>query len=480
MEQQPAPAPGRSRPGWAAPGSSAGTNGVEEPTTEQPPPFQEAPTSELAPPPFAPPYEPARPAAPTLARRDAPTPPPLPPPLALDDPADPVLPISPPTYEPSPFGRGPIPPLPPLPAYARPPEPSGTPRHLVAVAVLCSALMAALVTGGLFVAFDRDPPSQVAAPSSRLEGSSGLDIQALLARAQPSVVTIHTDEVTSREETGAGTGVVISSDGDVLTNSHVVGRAQTVRVTLDNGTEYSAEVVGSFLDADVALLRIEGVSDLAAAQLGTSADARVGDEVVAIGNALNLGASPSVTRGIISALDRIIEAPGVTLRGLIQTDAAINPGNSGGPLLNARGEVVGINTAIAADAQNIGFAIPIDAIKPLIEELRQGRGEITPDTAFLGVSSQSVEELTVDQRDQLGISASRGAVITEVSPDSPAADAGLEVGDVVVGLDGGSISTAADLVEAIRQQQAGDEVTIEYERGGRQRETSAELTRRGG
>ncbi len=121
-------------------------------------------------------------------------------------------------------------------------------------------------------------------------------------------------------------------------------------------------------------------------------------------------------------MDRIIEAPDVTLRGLIQTDAAINPGNSGGPLLDAAGEVIGINTTIAADAQNIGFAIPIDVIKPLIEELRQGRGEITPETAFLGVSSQSVSDLSSDQLDQFGISASRGAVITEVAPDSPAAE----------------------------------------------------------
>jgi S1-C subfamily serine protease len=187
-----------------------------------------------------------------------------------------------------------------------------------------------------------------------------------------------------------------------------------------------------------------------------------------------------VTRGIISALDRIIEAPDVTLHGLIQTDAAINPGNSGGPLLNAAGAVVGINTAIAADAQSIGFAIPIDDIKPLIDELKEGRGEITPDTAFLGVSSVSVSELTTDQLDQFGISASRGAVVTEVAPDSPAANAGLEVGDVIVGIDGQSISSAAEVVEAIRNRQEGDEITIEYERDGRKRTAEATLSRRGG
>ena len=179
-------------------------------------------------------------------------------------------------------------------------------------------------------------------------------------------------------------------------------------------------------------------------------------------------------------MDRIIEAPDVTLRGLLQTDAAINPGNSGGPLLDAAGEVIGINTAIAADAQNIGFAIPIDDIKPLIDELRQGRGEVTPETAFLGVSTKSVGDLSSDELDQFGISASRGAVVTEVAPDSPAADAGLEVGDVIVALDGQSITTGSQLVDSIRSHAPGDKVTVEYERSGRKHEADITLDRRGG
>jgi S1-C subfamily serine protease len=353
---------------------------------------------------------------------------------------------------------------------------------MIAIVAACSAIVAALITGSLLLAFDRDEPTAIGAPSSRLEGSSGLDIQALLAKAQPSVVTIHTDDVASTrgENGGAGTGVIVSRDGDILTNAHVIARAQRVSVTLDDGTEHAAEVVGSFPAADIALVRVVDAIDLTPAQLGNSSDARVGDEVVAIGNALNLGASPSVTRGIISALDRIIEAPDVTLEGLIQTDAAINPGNSGGPLLNAQGEVIGINTAIAADAQNIGFSIPIDDIKPLIDELRQGRGEVTPDTAFLGVSSQSVSSLGPDVLDEYGISASRGAMITEVTPDGPAADAGLEVGDVVVSFDGVDIGSADALVEAIRSHEPGDEVVVEYERDGRKREATVELDRRGG
>jgi putative serine protease PepD len=497
VEQHPAPTPRRFPPGWAAPGSSAGaTSGADEPTIEQQPTFREAPTTELAaptsvppppPPPtgFEPPFQPparAEPSSGPSRPGGAIPPPPLPRPSETDR-TGPVLPDSPPTYESSPFGSGGGA-LPPLPAYVRPePAPtSGPSRVAVAVMLACSALVAAIVTGALFLAFDRNSTPAAAPPSSRLEGSSGLDIQGLLAKAQPSVVTIHTDESSSStgQTGGAGTGVIVSADGDVLTNAHVVARAQTVRVTLDDGTEYPADVIGSFPDADVALVRVQGASDLTPAQLGNSSEIRVGDEVVAIGNALNLGASPSVTRGIISALDRIIEAPDVTLRGLLQTDAAINPGNSGGPLLDAAGEVIGINTAIAADAQNIGFAIPIDDIKPLIDELRQGRGEVTPETAFLGVSTKSVADLSSDELDQFGISASRGAVVTEVAPDSPAADAGLEVGDVIVALDGQSITTGSQLVDSIRSHEPGDKVTVEYERDGRKHESDITLDRRGG
>jgi S1-C subfamily serine protease len=396
---------------------------------------------------------------------------------------DAVLPDGPPSYESSPFGAGGRP-LPPLPAYTRPePAPGRGPSRAVVVAlILASALVAAIVTGGLFLTFDRDGTTTAAPPSSHLEGSSGLDIQALLAKAQPSVVTIHTDESSSSgsQNSGAGTGVIVSADGDILTNAHVVSRAQTVRVTLDDGTEYPADVVGSFPDADVALVHVQGASNLTPAQLGNSSESRVGDEVVAIGNALNLGASPSVTRGIISALDRIIEAPDVTLRGLIQTDAAINPGNSGGPLLDAAGEVIGINTAIAADAQNIGFAIPIDDIKPLLDQLRQGQGEVTADTAFLGVSTNSVSDLSSDQLDQFGITASRGAVVAEVRAGSPADAAGLQPGDVIVSVDGDPISTASEMVDTIRSHDPGDKITIEYEREGRKREADVTLDRKGG
>jgi S1-C subfamily serine protease len=187
-----------------------------------------------------------------------------------------------------------------------------------------------------------------------------------------------------------------------------------------------------------------------------------------------------VTVGILSAKDRVIETPEITLANLLQTDAAINPGNSGGPLLNARGQVIGINTAIIGDAQNIGFAIPVDVIRPLIEDLRRGNGTITPDDAFLGVVTVDVADLPPDLLDEYRISASRGAVITEVTEGTAAADVALQIGDVVVSVDGERVEASTDLGELIRRHRPGDEVTIGFEREGRKREVTVRLGARGG
>src|SRR5436309_14143850 len=170
--------------------------------------------------------------------------------------------------------------------------------------------------------------------------------------------------------------MILTADGEVLTNAHVVDGATDIEVTLiGERTARAADVVGVDTTADVALIKIRNASGLPTVKLGSSADLRVGDSVVAIGNALDLGATPTVTEGIVSALNRSIDAPDESLAGLIQTDAAINPGNSGGPLVDAKGEVVGIDTAIAGDAQNIGFALAIDNVKPIVDDLRADRGQ---------------------------------------------------------------------------------------------------------
>lgn len=362
---------------------------------------------------------------------------------------------------------------------------TGSGIHGVRLAVivgLASALIAALVTGSMFLLFDRgEVASRDIAPVSntRLAPGEPLDIQSLLTKAQPSVVAIQTGTTVMEQlYGGAGTGVVISEDGLALTNAHVIQGFSQMSVTLFDGTVHEASLVGSSPDDDIALIQIHDVSGLKPAELGSSADALVGDDVVAIGNALNLGGPPSVTEGIISAKDRTIEAPGVTLQGLIQTDAAINPGNSGGPLINAYGEVIGINTAIISQAQNVGFAIGIDLIKPLIEELRAGNGDITLDTAFMGVVTTPVTAVSSADLERYGVTVDEGAFVADVMKNSSASDAGLQVGDVITSVNGQPITTSSDVAAIVQSHDAGDRITIVYERSGKESEVTVELRSR--
>jgi S1-C subfamily serine protease len=252
----------------------------------------------------------------------------------------------------------------------------------------------------------------------------------------------------------------------VLTNAHVVASATSMDVMLSDGRSEQATLVGSLPDDDIALIRVTDATGLTPAELGVSADVKVGDDVVAIGNALNLGGPPSVTEGIISATDRSIQAQDITLDNLIQTDAAINPGNSGGPLLNADGQVVAINTAIIDTAQNIGFAIAIDSIKPLIDEIKNGQATVTPDSAFLGVSTKDVGEVTPEVLTQYGVKTSDGAFVVDIQPGSAAGSSGLQLGDVITAIDGRPMTGSQDVIDAVRGHQAGDEVTVTFERDG--------------
>lgn len=378
-------------------------------------------------------------------------------------------------------------PLPGLPTRPFEPPAAGVPagrRALVVVAV-ASAVLAALLTAGLVLATGWGHASSSTASSSvgnsQLANRGGLDIQGLLRKAQPSVVSIHTGQTSRAGVFGAaGSGVVISEDGLVLTNAHVIESATTMQVTLSDGRSVSADLVGSLPNDDIALIKLRDPGPLTAAELGNSSDVQVGDDVVAIGNALNLGGPPSVTEGIISAKDRTIQAGNETLRNLIQTDAAINPGNSGGPLLNAHGQVVGINTAIISDAQNIGFAIAIDPIKPLIQEIKDGKGTVTPTTAFLGVSTQGVGDIPAGVRSQYGVRTTDGAFVTDIAPDSAASTAGLQSGDVITAIDGQPISSSQDVVDSVQAHQPGDHIAITYERSGRTDNVTVELRARGG
>jgi putative serine protease PepD len=359
------------------------------------------------------------------------------------------------------------PPVPP----ARPVPPERTPsRWRPGAALLAAAVLAGGAAGGV-VGRLTDDGSPAAVTTLGGAGTGNLakltNIQQVLARVGPAVVSVQTQLYQQGRfgpSRGAGSGTLLTADGEVLTNAHVVEGARTIQVTLNGEKEgRAADLIGMDTSKDVALLKIRNASGLPTAVLGSSAALRVGDSVVAIGNALNLGATPTVTEGIVSALNRSIEAPGQSLTGLIQTDAAINPGNSGGPLVDAQGRVVGVDTAVAGDAQNIGFALAIDDVKPIIESLRAGKGTsstVAGQQAFLGVSLEDAEG---------------GAGVAQVVSGSPADKVGLEVGDVITKVDSTTVSSSAEAVTAIRSHKVGDTVTITWTRNGRTMTGKAEL-----
>ncbi|OLC29079.1 MAG: hypothetical protein AUH31_07625 [Armatimonadetes bacterium 13_1_40CM_64_14] len=285
----------------------------------------------------------------------------------------------------------------------------------------------------------------------------------VVERVRPSVVNIDTvaqvqTAVGIFPQKGAGSGVIVSPDGYILTNNHVVEGAQQIRVTLLSGKSYTARLVGADPFSDVAVVKVQPPERLSAAQLGNSGALRVGQLAVAIGNPFGLG--HTVTVGVVSALNRSIEresAAGPNIENLIQTSAAINPGNSGGALADSAGMIIGINTAIIPYAQGIGFAIPIDAARAIMDQLiRSGRvtrpyvgitfgGDIDP-----GIATQN--NLPVDH----------GVFVREVSPGGPAAAAGLQAGDIIVAVDGKRIGNWNEFIRELFSKRPGDRVRIEY------------------
>ena len=271
---------------------------------------------------------------------------------------------------------------------------------------------------------------------------------------------------------GAGTGFVIAPDGVIVTNNHVVAGAQSIEVVFADDRKMPARVLGKDPATDLAVVKVDA-SDLPVASLGDSGALKVGDDVIAIGNALALEGGPTVTRGIVSAEDRTITAEnGVRLEHVIQTDTAINPGNSGGPLVNSSGEVVGINTAVAGDAQNIGFSIAVNAAKPIIEELRQGTTRSRP---FLGVKMFT---LTPSIAQELGIKAQSGALVADVTAGSGAEVAGVRNGDVITSIDGKEVKAAEDVTSAVNAHKPGDEIKTTYRRGDETTEVTVKLGER--
>ncbi|PKP73834.1 MAG: trypsin [Alphaproteobacteria bacterium HGW-Alphaproteobacteria-6] len=270
---------------------------------------------------------------------------------------------------------------------------------------------------------------------------------------------------------GIGTGFIISAGGDIVTNNHIVEGADSVTVTLADGTSLKAEVVGTDPASDLALIRVRAGRDLPAVSFGDSAALRVGQDVIAIGNPFGLG--NTVTAGIVSALGRDISAG--PFDDFIQTDAAINRGNSGGPLFNAAGEVVGINTAIVSPSGGsvgIGFAVPSATARAVIADLGDD-GKV--DRGWLGVA---IQPITDDIAAAIGMDAARGALISSVTEDTPAARAGIRRGDVITAVDGTTVETPRDLTRLVATARPGTSLTLELMRGGQPTEISVTLGNR--
>ncbi len=269
----------------------------------------------------------------------------------------------------------------------------------------------------------------------------------------------------SMKRQALGTGVIIDPNGYVVTNDHVIRDADEVRVRLADDRELKARVVGHDPRQDVALLKIQGVSGLPAAPLGSSDKLRVGESVLAVGNPFGLG--HTVTLGIVSAKARTIGAG--PYDDFIQTDASINPGNSGGPLFNWRGEVVGINTAIRAGANGIGFAIPVDEVKDVLPQLRE-KGHV--ERGRLGLGFQPV---TSDLADAMGLDGTKGALVSQVEPGGAAARAGIKERDVILAVNGAPIARAEELPRRVARNQPGSVVELTVVRDKQRREVKATL-----
>ncbi|MCA1846981.1 MAG: trypsin-like peptidase domain-containing protein, partial [Actinobacteria bacterium] len=375
-------------------------------------------------------------------------------------------------------------------------NPAGTdgPGRRFLTGILAAAVDGALVAGGIVARYG-DPAGVAPRPAAENKAVAAArasllehkgDVHQIVEAVGPSVVSIQTQALgvgaflQAVPQQGAGSGFVLSPDGVIVTNNHVVDGATSITVTLSDGRKLPARVLGRDATADLAVVKVDATG-LPAVTIGSSDALVVGDSVVAIGNALALDGGPTVTQGIVSALDRTISAGdqgsggnSETLRHVLQTDAAINPGNSGGPLLNAAGEVVGINTAVAGDAQNIGFALAIDKAMPIVNQLKTGQ---TPAQPFLGLSTVT---LTPAIQRQLGLDMSKGAVVAAVTPGSGADAAGLSQGDVITKVDGTVIGSADDVSTAVADHKPGDRIDITVERGGSTRTVTATIGQRAG
>lgn len=341
---------------------------------------------------------------------------------------------------------------------------------------------------------DQQPPSLTSAnpiPSVSKNNSNAFpSFTEMVKRVKPAVVNISTTQMVrprlprnyqnpdfedfynrffgapkERSQSSLGSGFIIDSEGTILTNNHVVQGADEIQVKLEDGRKFQAKILGTDPKTDLAMIKMEGGSNFPYVPLGNSEPLEIGEWVVAVGNPFGLG--QTVTAGIVSAKGRVIGAG--PYDNFIQTDASINPGNSGGPLFNLNGEVIGINTAIIATGQGLGFAIPVDVVKNLAPQLKTGKIS----RGYLGVGIQEMDE---DLVKSFGLANDKGALVGNVYPGGPAEKAGLEMGDVIVSFNGKTISTSHELPIQVSQTPIGSKVPVEVIRKGQKKSFTVEIT----
>jgi serine protease Do len=344
---------------------------------------------------------------------------------------------------------------------------STTPSRLLAL----SAVTLALLLGACTQRSQSFSPVDAASTPLPPLSAGSEPFEAVAKHVLPSVVNVTTDVYQAsptgvpEEGRGVGTGFVVGSNGVIVTNCHVVQGASriTVFTSAQDPTKYNARVIGGDCEHDLAVLKVNATG-LPTLRLGSSADLRLGQQVVAVGYALALEGGPSVTAGIVSSLDRTIEVQdpqcsvcpnGVrTYSDVVQTDAAINHGNSGGPLVDMSGRVVAINSAGTDSAENIGFSIAIDSAK---DTIHQAMTDPLQAAAYLGVSTRDV---TSDLAFQLGLGTEQGALVLATLNGGPAADAGIQQGDVIVDVDGKTVDAATDLGRVLDSLRPGQDVEV--------------------
>jgi serine protease Do len=318
-------------------------------------------------------------------------------------------------------------------------------------------------------------PTPMAPPAGPPVADENIVIR-VVERIRPSVVNIDTVAQVQTvfgvfPQQGAGSGVIVGPDGLILTNNHVVEGAQQIRVTLLSGKSFPGRVVGRDPFSDLAVIRVETNERLPAATLGRSTSLRVGQMAVAVGNPFGLG--HTVTVGVISALNRSIQVPNLVIENLIQTDAAINPGNSGGALADSSGTLIGINTAIVQQAQGIGFAIPIDTARAIMDQLiSQGR-VVRP---YAGLVWGGDVDANIAR--QYNLAVDHGIIVRDVEATGPAAKAGIRQGDIIVAVDGRRVNNWNDFIRELFAKRPGDRVRVEIARNGDRRTVEMTLAER--